>query len=122
MRTVLAVLRPSTCVGCLWALRCLAKLRADLVGEDVRRVRVAAPPAVAAGGTRAVIARVLARTGATCLQRSLILQAWDRAHGTHRAVVVGVTAPGPQFRAHAWIDGDEVHEQQEFAEILRVEA
>lgn len=122
MRTVLGLLRPSTFVGCLWAVRCLGRLRGELVGDDVRQIRVAPPPRSTAGGTRSVIARVLARAGATCLQRSLILQAWDRAHGMHRDVVVGVTAPGPQFRAHAWIDGEEDHAAQEFTEILRVEA
>ena len=53
------------------------------------------------------------------MERALVLQTWYAAHGDRRDVVVGVTAPGPEFRAHAWLDGDEPCAGERFAELTR---
>jgi hypothetical protein len=50
---------------------------------------------------------VLRRTQETCLVNSIVLQAWEAAHGRRRDLVVGITGPD-RFRAHAWLEGDTV--------------
>ena len=76
------------------------------------------PPRFPAG--RRAVASVLHRRRATCLERSLVLQAWDAAHGSPRDVVIGVTSPSPEFRAHAWLDGEETCGHGEFVERVRI--
>jgi hypothetical protein len=49
----------------------------------------------------------LRRTGQSCLVRSIVVQAWDAAHGHRRDLIIGVTGR-TEFRAHAWLDGDRV--------------
>jgi hypothetical protein len=39
------------------------------------------------------------------LVNSIVLQAWEAAHGCDRDLVIGITGP-TGFRAHAWLDGD----------------
>jgi len=41
------------------------------------------------------------------LVNSIVLQAWETSHGRRRDLVVGITGPDG-FRAHAWLQGDEV--------------
>jgi hypothetical protein len=53
------------------------------------------------------------------MERALVLQTWFAAHGDPRDVVVGVTAPGPEFSAHAWLDGDEPCAGERFVELTR---
>lgn len=64
-----------------------------------------APPALSDGAIRGVYA-VLRRRHVTCLERSLVLQRWLAAHGDSRAVIIGVTRPGDDFHAHAWLEGE----------------
>lgn len=64
---------------------------------------------------------VLRLRGATCLERSLVLQRFDAAAGRARVLIVGVTGPGDGFRAHAWLDGDRQGDT-ELREIVRVAA
>ncbi len=71
-----------------WAWRALRTARASLRNGEVRGVRVPAPPPVNASAARAV-RRVLRWTGASCLERSLVLQRWLAAHGVARDVIVG---------------------------------
>lgn len=61
----------------------------------------ALPDAAASG-----VAAVLRRTHPTCLERALLVQAWESRTQPGREVVVGVTAPSTGFKAHAWLDGD----------------
>lgn len=46
----------------------------------------------------------LARTRATCLVRSLVLQRWLADQGEQVDLIIGVTPPSAGFRAHAWLD------------------
>jgi hypothetical protein len=61
----------------------------------------------------------LRRRGHPCIERSLVLQAWHAAHGEPRDVIVGVTAPREEFRAHAWLDGEEPCAGERFVELTR---
>lgn len=53
------------------------------------------------------VAAVLHRRRARCLERSLVLQTWLAAHGDPRDLIVGVTRPGEDFSAHAWLEGED---------------
>lgn len=122
LRTALWLLIPTRLAAAAWALVSLASVRRRLDADDLRALWVAPPPPGLPDIARRGVDIVLRRAGATCLQRSLILQAWDRAHGTDRAVVVGVTAPRQGFRAHAWIDGESgCDTDTQFTELLRLE-
>jgi hypothetical protein len=63
---------------------------------------------------------VLRRRNATCLERSLLLQAWYAAQGVRRDVIIGVTAPTADFAAHAWLEGDTSEAEGEFRELQRL--
>jgi hypothetical protein len=56
---------------------------------------------------------------ASCLERSLLRQAWLHGRGTDRDVVIGVRS-AEKFEAHAWIDGDP--DGVDYAEIHRIPA
>ena len=49
----------------------------------------------------------LRRLEETCLVNSIVLQAWEAAHGQRRDLVIGTTGP-EGFHAHAWLDGDPI--------------
>lgn len=66
-------------------------------------VPVSPPPRLPAAAVRVVLA-VLRVRGATCLERSLLLQAWFAARGQRRDVVIGVRRD-ESVLAHAWLDG-----------------
>jgi hypothetical protein len=79
---------------------------------------VAPPPPLPRGAVRAVLI-VLRVRGATCLERSLIVQAWLKARGDRRDVVIGVRR-AETVLAHAWIDG--LEDGSRYAELHRVPA
>jgi hypothetical protein len=80
--------------------------------------KLSPPPPLPGQAVRGVRA-ALNRRGHRCVERALVLQAWYAAHGDPRDVVVGVTAPGADFSAHAWLDGDEPCAGERFAELTR---
>ncbi len=55
---------------------------------------------------------------ASCLEKAVLLQRFDAATGKARAVIIGVTAPGRGFRAHAWLEGERQTDTA-FHEIVR---
>ena len=73
-------------------------------------------------GVRAALRRI----GETCLVNSIVMQAWEAAHGKRRDLVIGTTGP-ESFEAHAWLDGDpvvpasepDVEAMRDFGELLR---
>ena len=62
------------------------------------------PPALPAKAEKGVRGG-LRRYGETCLVNAIVTQSWEAAHGRHRDLVIGTTAPN-DFRAHAWLAGD----------------
>lgn len=105
----------------LWALFALRRTRRALKRVPVNELRIRRPPALPAAAGRGVRA-VLRRTDPTCLERSLVLQAWAVAHGEAIDVVIGVNGTGEQFAAHAWLDGEADGERGAFRELMRVPA
>ena len=110
-----------------WAYRSVRGARRSLRTGGLAATSVPPPPALPEHSRRGVSA-ALHRTGASCLERSLVLQAWEAAHGRSRDLVVGVTAPrrdsshGSQvsrFGAHAWLDGDPPSSSAGFWELFR---
>lgn len=97
---------PARAAAALWALRAARQARRQLRGRSLADVVVPSPPAAARGARRSVeYALVVAR--ATCLEASLVRQAWLRAHGEARDLIVGVSRAGEPFGAHAWLEGEE---------------
>lgn len=93
----------------LWAWAGVRRAARALARDGVEAT-VAPPPSLPAGARRGVEA-VLRRTSPTCLERSLVLQAWLAAHGVPCEIVIGVLKDGSQVKAHAWLDieaGDRV--------------
>lgn len=100
----------------LWARREHRRLAGTLTEDGVRASVLGPPPLAPFAATRLVCA-VLRVRRATCLERSLILQAWLAAHGMRRDVVIGVRRDG-DVKAHAWLDG--VEDSRGFEELHRV--
>jgi hypothetical protein len=74
----------------LWALVALRRTRRALRRRKVDEIQVAPPPPLPASAGRGVRA-VIRRSDPTCLERALVLQAWDAAHGEAHDVVIGVS-------------------------------
>lgn len=104
----------------LWALLALRRTRRALKRDRVIDVRVARPPALPPSAGRGVRA-IIRRSDPTCLERALVLQAWNVAHGEPRDVVIGVNGTGEEFAAHAWLDGDP-DQHGPYHELMRVPA
>ena len=96
---------PANLRAAWWAFRTASRTR-RLLTERGLDAAVASPPPpalpVEAGrGVRAA----LRRRRESCLVNSIVLQAWEAAHGCDRDLVIGITGPNG-FRAHAWLEGD----------------
>lgn len=102
-----------------WTLRSARRARRSL-DRDGLEARLLLPPvpAVPDEAGRGVYA-VLRRRNDTCLVRSMVVQAWDAAHGRRRDLIVGVTSPSGNFEAHAWLEGDPPPSDARFKELLR---
>ena len=101
-----------------WAVRAARQARRHLDLRGLETLVVLPPPAAPSGCRRWVVA-VLRIGRKTCLVRAALLQTWDAAHGRPRDLVIGVTAPGPGFKAHAWLDGEPEAMSAGYSEISR---
>lgn len=102
----------------VWATREVRRLRGALARDGIQAAVSRPPRRTSRNSGRAVmLATRLAR--ATCLERSLLRQAWLRGRGTMRDVVIGVRFED-QFEAHAWLDGDP--DSGYYVEIHRIQA
>ena len=80
---------------------------------------LAPPPArMSARNVRIVLAALRVRR-ASCLERSLVLQAWLAGHGDRRDVVIGVRHED-SLLAHAWVDG--LEDGSRYVELHRLSA
>jgi hypothetical protein len=102
-----------------WAGRALVDVRRKLRRSTLLDVTVSPPPRLPVHASRGV-RFVLRRRPTTCLQRALVLQTWQAAHGNPRQVVIGVAGTGGGFSAHAWLDGDAGDPGHGFDELLRL--
>lgn len=102
-----ASLRPSVAFPTIWAHVALAHARRIARSADLHRRRVLSSLLLRASA-RPIVVEVLNRRGASCVQRSLVLQAFDFDHGHNRDMVVGVHGDRPdKLQVYAWLDGDE---------------
>jgi hypothetical protein len=111
-------LSPPNIRAAWWALRSVRRARRSVGRKPLERAPLPPVPAVPPSAKRGVDA-VLRRRSDTCLVRAMVYQAWFAANGDERDLIIGVTAPGNGFRAHAWLDGDPPHEYAEYEELLR---
>jgi Transglutaminase-like superfamily len=112
-------LDPASLRAALWALLALRRTRRSLRRERFSDVSVSPPPRLPGRARRGVDA-VLRRWDPTCLERALVLQAWEREHGGSRDVVIGVRGSGQTLTAHAWLDGES--DLGSYEELIRVPA
>ena len=111
----------SRCRAAWWAIRSLERTRRSLRRRGLERTIVTPPPTLPDEALRGVNA-VLRRRSYSCLERSLVLQVWHAAHGRPMDVVIGVTPPGANFGAHAWLDGEPDPYAGRVRELKRVPA
>ena len=103
-----------------WAVRTARRTRRQLRRSGLEAaVAPAQPPQLPAAAERGVRG-ALRRRGESCLVRSIVLQSWLASHGESRDLIVGVRAPGEEFAAHAWLEGEMQHGEAPFHELLRV--
>lgn len=107
--------------GLRWANEQLVRLRGTLGSEGLDAV-VEPPPTIARGSLLGARALLEARR-ATCLERSLVIQAWFAARGVGLDVIVGVkrSLSDPGDTAHAWVDRFDDDCSTTYAEIRRVQ-
>jgi hypothetical protein len=101
-----------------WALLAIRRTRRQLGKGGIDAVRVKPAPSVPAQAELGVRA-AFRLWGQTCLVRAAVLQEWFASQGSHRDIVIGVTAPDEDFRAHAWLEGDPPCHSEGFDELVR---
>ena len=96
---------PAVARGVVWGMR--ARRRVTRALDQGRAGRVELPDSRRIGhpGLRGV-RFVLRVFGDRCLVDALVRQHWHAAHGSTRALKIGVTSPAAGFTAHAWLEGD----------------
>lgn len=102
----------------VWTRRSLQRTRHQLQNGLLHGLAVPAPPRLRPSAERGVYG-VLRRVPSTCLERAFVLQRWRLAHGDSREVVIGVSMRD-DFRAHAWLDGEQDRLASDYHELLRV--
>jgi hypothetical protein len=118
-RRIAALLHPSALRAAGWALLALRRARRDLAAHGFEGARVSPPPRLPASARAGVLA-VVRRQPSTCLERALVLQRWEAAHGAAADVVIGVRGPSDGFQAHAWLETMPDGPPGAFHEIMRL--
>jgi hypothetical protein len=111
----------ATLRAALWAWRSLRRAERDLRRDGLDGARVPPPPRLPASARRGVLA-VLRRRPSTCLERALVLQRWEAAHGAGSDVVIGVPGHSEDFVAHAWLESMPDGQAAQYHELLRIPA
>ena len=102
-----------------WTHRALRRVRLDLRANGLKYSAAPSPPELPRHAARGVRA-VLRRKPSTCLERALVLQRWNEAHGSARDVVVAVKGGKVDFAAHAWLEGEPDGDVGAFSELMRL--
>jgi hypothetical protein len=109
---------PSVARGAVWALRARRRVVRALDAGRAGTIDVPESRRIGATGIRGV--RLVLRTfGDRCLVDALVRQRWHAAHGSKRALMIGVTSPASGFAAHAWLEGDPPAYAEGFTELSR---
>jgi hypothetical protein len=119
VRSALRRLDVPTVRAAVWAGWSLRRVRRALPNQGLD-TRVAPPPPLPPHAIRGVNGLLSRVAGPTCLERSLILQAWLASHGERYPIAVGV-AVEDSFEAHAWLEGYDAPAER-FSVLTRVEA
>jgi hypothetical protein len=101
-----------------WALLAIERARHQLAAGGLDAVHLKPPPKLPPEAERGVRAAFRFRRH-TCLVRAAVRQEWFASQGSHRYIVIGVTAPNNDFRAHAWLEGDPPCHSEGFEELLK---
>ena len=102
-----------------WSLRAIRQTRRQLGSGGLDALRLKPPPKLPPGAVKGVRA-TFRLWEQTCLVHAAVLQKWFASQGSHRDIVIGVTAPNDDFLAHAWLEGDPPCHSEGFEELLRV--
>ncbi|HET8757877.1 MAG TPA: lasso peptide biosynthesis B2 protein [Solirubrobacteraceae bacterium] len=121
LRARLAGMDVATVRAALWTARALRRTKRELARHGLDGARVAPPPSLPAHARRGVMA-VIRRKPNTCLERALVLQRWEAAHGAVSDVVIGVPGRGGDFVAHAWLEHMPDGQAAAYHEIHRLPA
>ena len=107
----------------IWAVRARRTARRQLRTGGLAAVRLPPSPKTAAvwpwPRTLTLALRVLR---ASCLERSLVRQAWLADRGRPSDVIIGARAPREGFAAHAWLDFEGESEADGYVEVARYTA
>jgi hypothetical protein len=121
VRRIPRLLAPSSLRAAVWAVVALRRTRRDLAAHGIEGARVMPPPRLPASARAGVLA-VVRRRPTTCLEKALVLQRWEAAHGAGADVVIGVVGPRDGFHAHAWLETMPDGQPDAFQELLRLPA
>jgi hypothetical protein len=101
-----------------WSVRQLRDVRRRLRTEGTR-TRIQVPENLGPKGRWGVRTALLV-TRPTCLERSLLVQAWLGVHTTAPDVVIGVRKRSGKIEAHAWLDGRDPLFDSSYEELTRL--
>jgi Transglutaminase-like superfamily len=90
-----------------WAVRTARRTRRLLETRGLDAAIGPPPPPPLPADAERGVRGALRHLSETCLVSAIVIQAWEAAHGQHRDLIIGTTAPN-DFRAHAWLAGDPV--------------
>jgi hypothetical protein len=113
-----AVTSIATIRASMWALLAMERARRQLGRGGLDAVRLKPPPKLPPDAEKGVRAALRLRKH-TCLVRAAVRQEWFASQGSHRDIVIGVTAPNDDFQAHAWLEGDPPCHSEGYDELLR---
>lgn len=108
---------PAFASGWWWALRAWRRCHSQLHRGGLYAIKLPPPPAEREGVANG-IHRLLRAASASCLEQSLVLQAWHASRGLPLDVIIGVRGTASDFGAHAWLE-NEPAEPGVFTELQR---
>jgi transglutaminase superfamily protein len=111
----------ATLRAALWTARALRSTKRELAERGLEGTHVTPPPPLPTHARRGVMV-VIRRRPNTCLERALVLQRWEAAHGSSSDVVIGVPGRGDDFIAHAWLEHMPDGQAAAYHEIHRIPA